>query len=118
MMIRMDAVKDEIRGGAQDATSDNEEEEQSKKPIHLCEICGENEGKYKCPKCGCRTCCLACVKVHKAKSGCDGIKPKQNCHDVKVRPVEMNTDFLRRDVDFISDGIDTINKLRKRKANY
>ena len=38
----------------------------------MCEQCGAEESKYTCPGCQHRTCSLACVKQHKAASGCSG----------------------------------------------
>ena len=32
-----------------------------------CEVCAENESKYKCPKCKVVYCSLACYKAHKDK---------------------------------------------------
>lgn len=38
----------------------------------LCTICRVQSPKYKCPRCGARTCSLPCVKKHKSWSSCDG----------------------------------------------
>ncbi|KAI1851747.1 hypothetical protein JX265_010981 [Neoarthrinium moseri] len=38
----------------------------------LCGICHMREPKYKCPKCGAKTCSLPCVKKHKTWSSCSG----------------------------------------------
>ncbi|KAI2778822.1 hypothetical protein F4815DRAFT_476013 [Daldinia loculata] len=38
----------------------------------LCTICHIQSPKYKCPRCGTRTCSLACVKKHKKWSSCNG----------------------------------------------
>ncbi|KAJ4243320.1 hypothetical protein NW762_014830 [Fusarium torreyae] len=38
----------------------------------LCGICHISIPKYKCPRCGTRTCSLACIKKHKAWSECTG----------------------------------------------
>ncbi|KAI0846591.1 hypothetical protein F5Y00DRAFT_243523 [Daldinia vernicosa] len=38
----------------------------------LCTICHIQTPKYKCPRCGTRTCSLACVKKHKKWSSCNG----------------------------------------------
>lgn len=38
----------------------------------LCGICHISTPKYKCPRCGTRTCSLACIKKHKAWSECTG----------------------------------------------
>lgn len=38
----------------------------------LCGICHIKEPQYKCPRCGARTCSLACVRKHKNWSSCSG----------------------------------------------
>ncbi|KAI0182049.1 hypothetical protein GGR52DRAFT_527211 [Hypoxylon sp. FL1284] len=38
----------------------------------LCTICHIGSPKYRCPRCGTRTCSLACVKKHKNWSSCNG----------------------------------------------
>lgn len=41
--------------------------------VGVCEVCGECEFKYKCPKCLKKSCSLACSKKHKADDGCSGM---------------------------------------------
>ncbi|KAI1245227.1 hypothetical protein MGN70_012117 [Eutypa lata] len=38
----------------------------------LCGICRVQSPKYKCPRCGTRTCSLPCIKKHKNWSSCNG----------------------------------------------
>lgn len=38
----------------------------------LCQECKKVEWKYKCPRCELRSCGLACVKAHKARTECSG----------------------------------------------
>lgn len=38
----------------------------------LCSICHVSAPKYKCPRCGIRTCSLPCVRKHKSWSDCSG----------------------------------------------
>ncbi|KAF1730003.1 putative box C/D snoRNA protein [Beauveria bassiana] len=40
----------------------------------LCAICHIEVPKYKCPRCGLRSCSLACTKKHKAWSECSGAR--------------------------------------------
>mgnify|MGYP001111843740 CR=1 FL=1 len=42
----------------------------------LCSVCTTAPWKYRCPGCQQVTCSLACVKAHKAKTGCDGRRPR------------------------------------------
>ncbi|KAJ1531060.1 hypothetical protein ONE63_005889 [Megalurothrips usitatus] len=41
-----------------------------------CEVCGCTEAKYTCPRCEVKTCCLACVNIHKKELECDGARNK------------------------------------------
>ncbi|KAG9393534.1 HIT zinc finger [Carpediemonas membranifera] len=41
-------------------------------PEEKCEVCLNEKWRYKCPRCGKKTCSLACVNEHKKESGCDG----------------------------------------------
>ncbi|KAL2131763.1 hypothetical protein VTI74DRAFT_4638 [Chaetomium olivicolor] len=40
----------------------------------LCSICHTEVPKYRCPRCGARTCSLPCVQKHKARADCDGVR--------------------------------------------
>ncbi|KAE9591964.1 hypothetical protein Lal_00038348 [Lupinus albus] len=42
----------------------------------LCEECKSNPSKYKCPGCSIQSCSLPCVKSHKARTGCAGVRNK------------------------------------------
>ncbi|RHZ80405.1 hypothetical protein Glove_136g142 [Diversispora epigaea] len=41
-----------------------------------CQICNNNDWKYKCPRCEFLTCSLTCSKSHKEKYNCNGIRSK------------------------------------------
>lgn len=41
---------------------------------NLCSICHVSAPKYKCPRCNLRTCSLPCIKRHKARSDCSGVR--------------------------------------------
>ncbi|SPO05717.1 uncharacterized protein DNG_08404 [Cephalotrichum gorgonifer] len=41
---------------------------------NLCSICHVSAPKYTCPRCKLRTCSLPCIKRHKARSDCSGIR--------------------------------------------
>lgn len=66
----------------------------------ICEVCGENQAKYKCPACGCQTCCLACVKKHKIDRNCSGQKPKSEFIPVK----DMNEHTLYKDIQLLDQA--------------
>ena len=42
----------------------------------MCEVCKEAAFRYKCPRCLKKTCCLACVKLHKTRDECSGLRDK------------------------------------------
>jgi hypothetical protein len=44
----------------------------SSESSNMCEECGKNVFKYKCPGCGVRSCGLECVKAHKNRTNCSG----------------------------------------------
>ncbi|KAF3337290.1 putative box C/D snoRNA protein [Carex littledalei] len=46
------------------------------KKSDLCEECGENKWKYRCPGCGLLSCSLPCVKSHKERLQCTGKRPR------------------------------------------
>lgn len=64
-----------------------------------CELCGEVQWKYKCPRCGRRTCCLACVKKHKEETGCNGVRDKT----AFVKMKDMNDMHLLSDYRMLED---------------
>ncbi|XP_060934629.1 box C/D snoRNA protein 1 [Limanda limanda] len=57
-----------------------EEEEQrgTKRKMSLsgCVVCRSEEAKYRCPACLTHSCSLLCVKKHKEKSGCSGVRDR------------------------------------------
>ncbi|XP_019953866.1 box C/D snoRNA protein 1 [Paralichthys olivaceus] len=62
------------------AEHSGEEEEQrgTKRKMSLsdCVVCRSEEAKYRCPACLTHSCSLLCVKKHKEKSGCSGVRDK------------------------------------------
>ncbi|XP_053286555.1 box C/D snoRNA protein 1 [Pleuronectes platessa] len=57
-----------------------EEEEQRgmkrKMSLSGCVVCRSEEAKYRCPACLTHSCSLPCVKKHKEKSGCSGVRDR------------------------------------------
>lgn len=41
-----------------------------------CEVCGNENAQYTCPRCELKTCCLECVKIHKKELDCNGDRDK------------------------------------------
>ena len=49
-----------------------------------CQVCEENPGKYRCPRCGTVTCGLACSKAHKTRGeGCNGKRDRAAFKDIR-----------------------------------
>lgn len=65
-----------------------------------CEVCGTTEAKYTCPRCEVKTCCLACVNIHKKELECDGARNK-----LLYKPLSkfQNLDLLSGKVFFYPD---------------
>ncbi len=65
----------------------------------LCTICRIQPPKYKCPRCGTRTCSLPCIKKHKNWSSCNGERDPT----VYVPPVKLRTDAgIDHDYNFLT----------------
>ncbi|XP_069837662.1 box C/D snoRNA protein 1 [Dendropsophus ebraccatus] len=47
-----------------------------KMSLYSCETCGNEEAKYKCPRCLKFSCSLPCVKKHKVDVTCSGVRDK------------------------------------------
>ncbi|QLQ80982.1 hypothetical protein HG537_0E03370 [Torulaspora globosa] len=85
----------------------------------ICEVCGDSEFKYKCPRCLKKSCSLACSKKHKVNDDCSGI-----AHDPSVyvssetlkneddEKHEMNV-VVQRDYNFLTQMKRTV-ELQKR----
>lgn len=60
----------------------------------LCSNCRMNTPKYTCPGCSRRTCSLACVKQHKARVPCSGVRGVQNLSLKELYTVKgINNDY-------------------------
>ena len=64
-----------------------------------CEECRAAEAKYKCPACGVRTCSLVCVRAHKQRMSCSGVRDK-----TKYVPMDKLGDReMFSDISFLDD---------------
>lgn len=65
----------------------------------LCALCHVNSIKYTCPRCFIHTCSLKCVKLHKQRAQCNGIRDP----GAYVRRIDLATEVgIDRDFNFIS----------------
>ncbi|KAJ0973275.1 hypothetical protein J5N97_021234 [Dioscorea zingiberensis] len=66
----------------------------------LCEECGVNPWKYRCPGCSIRTCALPCVKAHKQRTSCTGKRSR-----IEPIPLSQFDDaLLLSDYNFLEEG--------------
>jgi HIT zinc finger len=75
-----------------------------------CEICQASESQYTCPRCGLRTCSLACCREHKVATGCSGKRDVTAYMALSA----MTDQTLLSDYHFLSGGtkqVDTIRRL-------
>ncbi|KAI9828080.1 MAG: hypothetical protein M1832_003607 [Thelocarpon impressellum] len=64
----------------------------------LCRICNTNVPRYRCPRCGLRTCSLPCSRRHKLWAQCDGVRDP----GVYVKRAELSTPAgIDRDFNFL-----------------
>lgn len=62
-----------------------------------CEMCMKDDARYKCPACSARTCSLECVRGHKSRKQCDGVRKHE------FVPVSEFTDtHMHQDISFLS----------------
>lgn len=71
-----------------------------------CEICLEKESKYCCPSCERRTCSLACVREHKVKFDCEGLKGRPTAPEASHGPEKYSQDLFMKDYAFL-EGVST-----------
>jgi hypothetical protein len=76
----------------------------------LCGICHIQEPKYKCPRCGAKTCSLACVKKHKNWSSCNGERDPT----VFIPAAQLRTDRgIDHDYNFLHKLERTVDQVEK-----
>jgi len=82
----------------------------NKENDNICQICKINKYKYTCPKCFIKTCSVNCVKNHKKRFKCNGIRDK-------FKKISKNTDYNEkvffRDMKYLSNTINEINTSNK-----
>eukprot|EP00930_Biecheleria_cincta_P091180 TRINITY_DN8067_c0_g1_i1.p1 TRINITY_DN8067_c0_g1~~TRINITY_DN8067_c0_g1_i1.p1 ORF type:complete len:233 (-),score=17.60 TRINITY_DN8067_c0_g1_i1:308-1006(-) len=77
-----------------------ESKTQTRPEAPRCQACTVAESRYRCPACSFRSCSLACVKAHKASSGCTGKRARTEL----VTPLNSFTDqVVLRDFGLLED---------------
>jgi hypothetical protein len=79
-----------------------------------CQVCQIHPFKYKCPKCGKKTCCLICVKEHKKNDSCSGQKDKFN---LSSNLTDFGDKELFQDIKFLNEGVQATNNSSKKLFN-
>ncbi|XP_076026325.1 box C/D snoRNA protein 1 [Genypterus blacodes] len=80
-MCSLTVPKMDIMPAGDSRVEDSSEEDEAraakrKMSLSQCGQCGSEEAKYKCPACFKHSCSLLCVKNHKERSGCTGVRDK------------------------------------------
>lgn len=103
-----------LNDNCNDDNSDNEEQsllKKKRKIMPTCQICKINESKYVCPRCLYKTCSVQCVKDHKKKFNCSGLKDKyKKVNEQK----DYNEKAFYRDINYLSSTITDINTSNKK----
>jgi hypothetical protein len=78
----------------------------------LCSICFTNPPKYTCPRCGCQTCRVTCVKIHKKRAACSGVRnPASYLKSSELAtPASIDRDYnfitkVQRDIEKAEDDV-------------
>ena len=78
----------------------------------LCSICFTNPPRYTCPRCGCQTCSVACVKIHKKRAACSGVRnPASYLKSSELAtPASIDRDYnfitkVQRDIEKAEDDV-------------
>jgi hypothetical protein len=83
-----------------------EDEEVTEEPAAsglMCNVCGDRERLYKCPRCGVFSCSLACCKRHKVEKSCNGRRDRS----AFVPMSGFGDANLRNDYHFLEDLLQT-----------
>lgn len=75
----------------------------------VCEMCGVDEGRYKCPRCSMFTCSLSCCNQHKKTNHCSGKRDKTAFVDLQ----DYSETHLRSDFHFLEDVLQSKNRALK-----
>ena len=94
-------------------SSENDEESKATVPVlEKCEVCHLQPFKYKCPRCGRKSCSLNCIKLHKERNSCTGVPDKATFVDLKGFTLQQ----LRKDMGYLTDIIDVANRNSRKYA--
>ncbi|KAG0494449.1 hypothetical protein HPP92_005443 [Vanilla planifolia] len=86
----------------------------SPRDISICNECGSNPWKYRCPGCSIRTCSLPCVNSHKRRSGCTG---KRNRAEF-VPLSQFDDNLLLSDYTFLEETKRFAESARRKIGNF
>lgn len=75
----------------------------------LCRICSKPAAKYKCPKCGVRTCSTFCCTQHKKQFSCSGVRTNTEY----IPRSEYQEPQSRDDYKFLLRMMDGVDKVKK-----
>eukprot|EP00924_Labyrinthula_sp_SR-Ha-C_P004399 snap_masked-scaffold_3-processed-gene-21.79-mRNA-1 protein AED:1.00 eAED:1.00 QI:0/-1/0/0/-1/1/1/0/271 len=74
-----------------------------KKEKNICESCEQRVAIYCCPACKRFTCSLTCVRAHKIKENCPGLKKKEWGWSERVDKKSLSLDDIVNDYEFLKE---------------
>lgn len=83
----------------------------------VCEICEKEVSKYCCPKCERRTCSLKCVKDHKNKYECDGLKGIPTAPEAADGPEKYTEALFMKDYNFLENVSSYTDQLERERIS-
>jgi len=75
-----------------------------------CQVCFQNEYRYKCPGCLTKTCSLTCVNEHKVLKECDG----KYHHEKFISLNQMDEGTMRKDIQYLSEMMRGSENIKKK----
>ncbi|CAM9565706.1 unnamed protein product, partial [Ectocarpus sp. 13 AM-2016] len=108
-----ETVGDGLKGAEAGSTFSDSASHVAEAPVvQKCQVCGEKDRRYCCPRCGKLTCSLPCYKRHKKEEGCNGKRDK-----VAFVGLQDFTDaHLRSDFNFLEDAMRCVDGGRRELA--
>ncbi|KAK8919228.1 hypothetical protein KSP39_PZI021923 [Platanthera zijinensis] len=82
--------------------------------LSLCNECGSNPWKYRCPGCSIRSCSLACVNSHKKRTGCMG----KRSHTEVVPLSQFDDNLLLSDYKLLEETKRVTDSARRKGSDF
>ncbi len=79
-----------------------------------CQVCEQQTAKYTCPRCSVKTCSVGCVRAHKERTACDGIRDVTGY----VAKTDMSNLTLLSDYRFLEHVDRNIEQLSRKRLQH